>query len=214
MGELTQRGDASIVSEGFYQEVSSILSAARNKAYAAVNFAMVEAYWEIGRSIVEQQGGEDRAEYGEALISGLSERLTLDFGKGFDPSNLRYMRLFYQAFPICDALRHELSWTHYRRLSRISDPDARMWYMNECADAKWSTRQLERQTNTMFRERLLASKDKEPVSAASARLQVVDNCLGDFVVLSRLERDAAGVHGEYVAKLKRVVLVLGDDMHV
>lgn len=142
------------------------------------------------------------------------ERLTLDFGKGFDPSNLRYMRLFYQAFPICDALRHELSWTHYRRLSRISDPDARMWYMNECADAKWSTRQLERQTNTMFRERLLASKDKEPVSAASARLQVVDNCLGDFVVLSRLERDAAGVHGEYVAKLKRVVLVLGDDMHV
>lgn len=89
-----------------------------------------------------------------------------------------------------------------------------MWYMNECADAKWSTRQLERQTNTMFRERLLASKDKEPVSAASARLQVVDNCLGDFVVLSRLERDAAGVHGEYVAKLKRVVLVLGDDMHV
>lgn len=72
MGELAQRGDASIVSEGFYQEVSSILSAARNKAYAAVNFAMVEAYWEIGRSIVEQQGGEDRAEYGEALISGLS----------------------------------------------------------------------------------------------------------------------------------------------
>ena len=169
MGELTQRGDASIVSEGFYQEVSSILSAARNKAYAAVNFAMVEAYWELGRSIVEQQGGEDRAEYGEALISGLSERLTLDFGKGFDPSNLRYMRLFYQAFPIRDALRHELSWTHYRRLSRISDPDARMWYMDECADAKWSTRQLERQINTMFRERLLASKDKEPVSSEIAK---------------------------------------------
>lgn len=169
MGELAQRGDVSIVSEGFYQEVSSILSAARNKAYAAVNFAMVEAYWEIGRSIVEQQSGEDRAEYGEALISGLSERLTLDFGKGFDPSNLRYMRSFYQAFPIRDAVRHELSWTHYRRLSRISDPDARMWYMNECADARWSTRQLDRQINTMFRERLLASKDKEPVSSEITR---------------------------------------------
>ena len=79
------------------------------------------------------------------------------------------MRLFYQAFPIRGALRHELSWTHYRRLSRIADPDARIWYMNECADAKWSTRQLERQINTLFRERLLASRDKELVSSEIGR---------------------------------------------
>lgn len=169
MDGLAQHGGASIVAEGLYREVSSILSAARSKAYVAVNFTMVEAYWEIGRSIVEQQGGEERAEYGEALIAALSEKLTADFGKGFDARNLRFMRQFHLAFPIRYALRTELSWTHYRRLSRIPDPDARMWYMNECADAKWSTRQLERQINTMFRERLLASKDKDAVSAEIAR---------------------------------------------
>ena len=90
---------------------------------------MVCAYWEIGRSIVEEQGYEERARYGDQLIQGLSERLTTDFGKGFDVSNLRYMRLFYLAFPIRDALRHELTWTHYRRLSKIKDESARVWYM-------------------------------------------------------------------------------------
>lgn len=165
MGELSKRSDAAMVPDGFYRQIASILDAARERAYAAVNFAMVEAYWEIGRSIVEEQGGKERAEYGEALLQGLAERLTADFGKGFDARELRKMRQFYLSFPIRDALRPELSWTHYRRLSRIPDSEARMWYMNECAESHWSTRQLERQINTMFRERLLASKDKEAVSA-------------------------------------------------
>lgn len=157
MGEKSGLAASEIMPEGFYEHVSDVLDAARRRAYTAVNFAMVEAYWEIGRSIVEQQGGEERAEYGEALLRELSRRLTKDFGKGFDESNLRYMRRFYLAFPIRDALRRELSWTHYRRLSRVADPEARMWYMNECARNNWSTRQLERQINTLFRERLLAS---------------------------------------------------------
>lgn len=164
MDGIVKRG-AGIAPEDFYSKVALILNGARNKAYAAVNFAMVEAYWEIGKSIVEQQGGEERAEYGEALLKGLSERLTRDFGKGFDARELRKMRQFYLSFPIRDALRPELSWTHYRRLIRVSDSEARMWYMNECADSNWSTRQLERQINTMFRERLLASRDKEAVSS-------------------------------------------------
>ena len=165
MGELSKRSDAAMVPDGFYRQIASILDAARERAYAAVNFARVEAYWEIGHSIVEEQGGKERAEYGEALLQGLAERLTADFGKGFDARNLRFMRQFYLAFPIRNALRTELSWTHYRRLSSIPDSEARMWYMNECAESHWSTRQLERQINTMFRERLLASKDKEAVSA-------------------------------------------------
>ena len=165
MGELSKRGDVAMVPDGFYRQIASILDAARERAYAAVNVAMVEAYWEIGRSIVEEQGGKERAEYGEALLQGLAERLTADFGKGFDARELRKMRQFYLSFPIRDALRPELSWTHYRRLSRIPDSEARMWCMNECAESHWSTRQLERQINTMFRERLLASKDKEAVSA-------------------------------------------------
>ena len=164
MGELVNRGESAIVPEGFYKQVSSILNAARDKAYTAVNFAMVEAYWEIGKSIVDEQGGEERAKYGEALLKALAIRLTTDFGNGFGARELRKMRQFYLAFPIRDSLRPELSWTHYRRLIRIPDPEARTWYMNECADSRWSTRQLERQINTMFRERLLASKDKEAVT--------------------------------------------------
>lgn len=164
MGELVNRGESAIVPEGFYKQVSSILNAARDKAYTAVNFAMVEAYWEIGKSIVDEQGGEGRAKYGEALLKALAIRLTKDFGKSFEARELRKMRQFYLAFPIRDSLRPELSWTHYRRLIRIPDPEARTWYMNECADSRWSTRQLERQINTMFRERLLASKDKEAVT--------------------------------------------------
>lgn len=110
MGELVNRRESAIVPEGFYKQVSSILNAARDKAYTAVNFAMVEAYWEIGKSIVEEQGGEERAKYGDALIEGLSKRLTADYGKGFGIANLRNMRQFFLAFPIRDALRSELSW--------------------------------------------------------------------------------------------------------
>ena len=100
MDELSKRSDAAIVPDGFYRQIASILDAARERAYAAVNFAMVEAYWEIGRSIVEEQGGKERAEYGEALLQGLAERLTADFGKGFDARELRKMRQFYLSFPI------------------------------------------------------------------------------------------------------------------
>ena len=142
MGEISKHDGAAAVPEAFYGRVSSILSTARTKAYAAVSYAMVEAYWEIERSIVEEQGGEERAKYGDALIEGLAVKLTKDFGKGFDIRNLRFMRQFYLTFPIRNALRSELSWTHYRRLMRVSDADARMWYMNECADSHWSTRQL------------------------------------------------------------------------
>ena len=123
---------------------------------------MVQAYWEIGRSIVEEQGGEERAEYGNALIINLSEKLTADYGKGFDERN-RFMRRFYTTFPIRNALRSELAWTHYRLLCKVKDEDARLWYMNEAANEHWSSRQLDRQISTLYYERLLASREKEPV---------------------------------------------------
>lgn len=112
------------------------------------------------------------------------------------------MRLLYQAFPIRGALRHELSWTHYRRLSRIADPDARIWYMNECTDAKWSTRRLERQINTLFRERLLASRDKELVSSEIERQEPPkrpEDIIRDPYVLEFLGfSDDAAFHGSAV----------------
>ena len=113
----------------FYSQIREILAAARNKVYSVANFAMVEAYWRIGKSIVEKQGGETRAEYGSKLLSELSEQLTADFGKGFTVTNLQNIRLFYLTFPNSYALRTELSWTHYRLLMRVENEQARQFEM-------------------------------------------------------------------------------------
>jgi predicted nuclease of restriction endonuclease-like (RecB) superfamily len=144
------------VPEQLYGEISKTIEQYRSIAYRAVNSAMVKAYWEIGRLIVEQeQKGMGRAEYGRKLLKGLSSRLTLAYGKGFDDSNLRNTRLFYLRFPICDALRHELTWTHYRLIIRVEENEARDFYVNESIAGNWSTRQLERQINTAYYERML-----------------------------------------------------------
>ena len=142
----------------FYNQIKEILSNARAKVYSAANFAMVEAYWEIGKSIVEKQGGNPTAEYGAKLIEELSKQMTADFGKGFAVTNLKYMRQFYLAFPNRHALRDQLSWTHYRLIMRVENESARQFYIDECAKANWSTRQLERQINTFSYQRLIASR--------------------------------------------------------
>jgi len=169
----------------FYKSIADVLRTARSNAYRAVNFVMVEAYWNVGRMIVEEeQQGKERAGYGEALIRSLSEQLTLDFGKGFGVSNLFAFRQFYLAFPIfrtpCgisaggdrvpenqpairDSLRPELSWSHYRLLIRVEKQEARTWYMKEAANQNWSVRALERQINSLYYERLLASRGKKAV---------------------------------------------------
>ena len=118
-----------------YKKIKNILENARLSAYRTVNFIMVQAYWNIGKLIVEEeQKGKARAEYGKYLIEELSKRLTEDFKKGFDKSNLWYMRLFYILFPILDAVRRELSWTHYRLLIRIKKQNIREFYINECIE--------------------------------------------------------------------------------
>ena len=141
-----------------YQNIRNTLVQARVKAHAAINFAMVEAYWDIGKQISEAQNNNPRAEYGVQLLKYLAENLTADFGKGFDESSLRRMRQFYRTFPIRATLWHELSWSHYRLLIRIEDDTRREFYGRECVDAGWSVRQLERQINSFFYERLLATQ--------------------------------------------------------
>lgn len=148
----------------FYQSVADILHKARSNAYRAVNFVMVEAYWNIGQMIVEEeQKGSERAEYGVYLLRNLALRLSVDFGKGFDERELRKMRQFYLIFPIRDALRPELSWTHYRTLIQVENETARAYYLNEAAEQNWSTRALERQINSLYYERIMMSRDKAPV---------------------------------------------------
>jgi len=113
-----------------YQSIRAILEKARSTAYHAVNFAMVQAYWEIGRIIVEEeQKGAERAEYGKALIKELSRRLTRDYGKGFTERNLWYMKDFYLTFPKVNSLRAELTWTHYRLLLKVEKEEAKNFYV-------------------------------------------------------------------------------------
>ena len=113
---------------------------------------------------MEEQNGEERAEYGTGLLKELSKQMTQDFGRGFTVANLKNMRQFYLTFPNGYALRSELSWTHYRLLMRVENDNARQFYMDEAVKSQWSTRQLERQINTFFYERLLSSKNKEKVA--------------------------------------------------
>ena len=155
----------------FYSKIKEILKAARNKVYSSANSAMVEAYWMIGKSIVAEQGGDERAEYGTALLEELSRQMTRDFGKGFTVTNLKYMRQFYLTFPNRHALRDELSWTHYRLLIRVANANARQFYLEEAVKSQWSTRQLDRQINSFFYERLLTSQNKE---AAAQEIQTLE----------------------------------------
>ena len=148
-----------------YTKVRKSIITAQSRIYSAVNTAMVQAYWEIGEQIHLACGENDRAEYGAGLLKYLSEQLTAEFGKGFTVANLKNMRQFYRAYPNRYTVCSELSWSHYRVLMRISDEKRRSWYTDECAKSGWSVRQLDRQINTMFYERLLSSRDKESVAA-------------------------------------------------
>lgn len=158
MNEITNNDNA------LYDSIREILLSARHRVYSAVNAEMVQAYWSIGQCIVEyEQAGNVRAEYGKAVMQNLSKRLTAEFGKGFTIANLRNMRQFYLMFQKRYAVRSELTWTHYRMIMRIENPDARAYYVDECAKGNWSTRQLERQINSFCYERVISSRNKDAV---------------------------------------------------
>jgi DUF1016 N-terminal domain len=126
---------------GFYDDIRKILQEARRRVYASINAEMVQAYWRIGKRIVEEeQFGEKRADYGAFLIKALSERLSKEFGKGFSTANIWNFRQFYLIFPeneITYALRRELTWTHYRSIMRVENPEARKYYITEAATQNW-----------------------------------------------------------------------------
>jgi len=151
-----KKRDIEVPGASVYQSIRNILVQARSRAYSAINSAMVEAYWEIGQQIDQAVG--DRAEYGKGLLRDISKKLMVEFGKGFSERNLRHIRQFYQIFPIRNALRSELSWTHYRLLMKIDNVPRREFYLKECVECNWSSRQLERQMHSFFYERLIATK--------------------------------------------------------
>ena len=152
-------------SETAYKTIRTYVVEAQQKVYYAVNSAMVEAYWNIGKAIYEFCGENDRAAYGEQVLSDISGKLTTEFGKGYSISNLRSMRRFYLAFQKQQTLSAELSWSHYQLLMRVENEKARAFYAEEAVKSGWSVRQLQRQINTLYYHRILASKEKESVAA-------------------------------------------------
>ena len=163
-----------IENSNLYEFSRELIINSRKIVYQIANFQMVETYWKIGEKIVEEQGGIERAKYGNELIESLSQKLTAEFGKGFTERNLWAMRQFYIQFPILHAVRAELSWTHYRSLIRVENPKAREVYMNEAADNAWSTRFLDEQVDKHFYERLIVTH-KDAVNELNNKAQLVVN---------------------------------------
>ena len=155
------------ISNNYINEIKKILKNARQKAYTAVNSAMVEAYWEIGRRIVEEeQRGKERAEYGKEIVKNLSKELTEEFGKGFSRRTLWEMRKLYVYFSDYEKVRTlfaQLTWSHFQKVLRVSNEKARIFYLTEAAENMWSVRTLDRNISTLYYNRLVASIDKKIV---------------------------------------------------
>jgi predicted nuclease of restriction endonuclease-like (RecB) superfamily len=175
--------------EKLYEDVQEIIEKARKKVYQVANVSMVRSYWNIGRLMIEEeQNGAGRAAYGKQVIELLSVRLQAVYGKGYNKTNLWYMRQFYQLFENPHALRGELSWTHYRLLLKIEDKAARNFYMEEAVSGNWNTRTLERQINSLYYERMLmgGNQGRQEVRAEAeskkATMQPVDIIKDPYVL--------------------------------
>lgn len=165
---ITTNSGMDLIQNADYQSlldnIGGTLSDARSKLSREVNSVMVDAYWNIGRYIVEfEQNGNDRAEYGSNLLNRLSQDLTQKYGKGFSKSNLLYIRKFYITFRKSETVSHLLSWSQYFEILKLNDPLEISFYVKECEKQNWSVRELKRQMNSMLFHRLALSKDKDEV---------------------------------------------------
>ena len=163
--------------------IRTVLNQARTQLQNTINHTMVHTYWQVGHLIVEhEQKGKIRANYGQQQIKILSEQLRQEFGKGFNERNLRNMRSFYLLYPIWQTVSAKLSWSHYCVFLRVENQKAREWYMKEAIDHAWSVRALERQIDKLYYERLLSSKDKQPViDEANTHIEPLRNNPNDYL---------------------------------
>ncbi|GAB4015272.1 PDDEXK nuclease domain-containing protein [Spirosoma migulaei] len=166
-----------------FGKIADLIGLARQQVVTTVNLTMVRTYFEIGRTIVEdEQQGNTRAQYGKAIITDLAKRLTDAFGKGFSVRNLEQMRQFYLTYSIPQTVpaklqqpRFQLSWSHYLILMRIDNSDQRRFYELECAANNWSLRELQRQYSSSLYERLALSRDKAEVQKLAQEGQQIIN---------------------------------------
>lgn len=197
------------------EEIRGILKQARQQAVTAVNSAMVFAYWEIGKRIVqEEQKGSERAEYGTYLLKDLARNLSYDFGKSFDARELRRIRQFYLSFPIRATVRPELSWSHYRLLIRVEDETVRNFYLKESISQHWSTRKLDRNVSSQYYQRILSSqyiKENTAETEAVSKLDFIKNpYVLEFLKLpANLTHQEKDIEQGIIAHLQSFLLELG-----
>lgn len=196
-------------------EIRSILEQARQQTFSVINSTMVFAYWEIGKRIVEEeQKGTERAEYGTYLLKELAKDLSNEFGKSFDARELRRIRQFYLSFPIRDAVRPELSWSHYRLLIRVEDMSVRDFYLKESLSQHWSTRKLERNISSQYYQRILSNQSAKENTAETEEVSKLDFIKNPYVLeflnlpanLTYKEKD---IEKGIIAHLQTFLLELG-----
>ncbi|MCG7656235.1 PDDEXK nuclease domain-containing protein [Wielerella bovis] len=195
----------------YIDEIKTILQQARQKAYAAVHAEMVWAYWQIGKRIVqEEQHGEQRAQYGQQIIQTLSDELTREFGRGFSKRTLWEIRQFYQEFPDFPNMRTvfaQLSWSHFQRVLKVQNEQARTYYLREAAENGWSVRTLDRNISTLYYDRLLASQQPEIVQAemlANTQTLQADDVIKNPTVLEFLNLPSSLAYTE--AELEKALI--------
>ena len=220
-------------------EITRIITSGRAKVVNAIDVIQAQTYWYVGRVIVEyEQGGKTRAEYGDTLIRRLSDDMTTQFGKGFSETNLKMMRLFYQSFPIrqavsdqskkknsavirqtvSDEFKPKLSWSHYCELLKEDDLNARAFYEIESVENGWSMRELRRQMDSLLYERLCLSRNKKKIKALASKGQIIDkpeDAIKDPYILEFLglkeesEYTESQLEQAVIDKLARFLLEMG-----
>ncbi len=209
-----------IINSNLIENLKYLIVSSRGKIVQSVNTTMVQTYWNIGKTLVEdEQQGNARATYAKQQLKQISQELTKEFGKGFDVSNLQNMRRFYIAFPIQETLSPKLSWSHYCRLIKIENKTAREWYINESIENNWSVRALGRQVSKLYYERLLSSQEKLPLrqeaeeKTKNLKIDVKDYLrdpyIFDFLNIPNKTLFESDVEQSLIANLQNFLLELG-----
>jgi predicted nuclease of restriction endonuclease-like (RecB) superfamily len=213
--------DLKIPREDFYKKIYDLLLTARKTVFQSVNKTMVLTYFEVGKqNVIEEQHGKEKAEYGQNLISGLSEKLTVEFGKGFSTTNLKQMRSFYLNYSKRQTVPDEfkLSWSHYLKLMRIEDLNERNYYEIESYKNNWSIKELQRQYDSALYTRLALSRDKNKVLELSVKGLVFEkpsDAVKDPYILEFIGLPEQSVYSEshleqkLIDKLEHFLLELG-----
>ena len=162
--------------EIFISDIRTIILSARESAIRSVDTVRVQMYWKLGERIfIEEQKGQDRAEYGAYLLQNVALEIEKEFGSGFSVRQLERARQFYRTYPIASAVRTQLNWYQYRLLIQIDDKDKREYYELESANNNWTGRELERQINSGLYERLLLSNDKKAVLEVARKERIPES---------------------------------------